>query len=71
MSRFIILFLLVIVVVILVTTYVLGALRRFFVGNVTRPQSKQNPKPKEEVLYEKDNVRVLKGEAKKPESKNK
>lgn len=71
MSRFIILSLLVVVGVIFVTTYVLGALRRFFVGNVSRPQSKQNSKPKEEVLYEKDNVQVLKGEAKKPESKNK
>lgn len=71
MSRLIILFLLLVVGVIFATTYILGALRRFFVGNVAGTQTKQNKKPKDEILYEKDNIRVLKGEAKKPESKNK
>ncbi len=53
-------------------TYVLGAIRRFFVGSVSH-RKKPTPEktPKDEILYEKDNVRVLKGDAKKPERRHK
>ncbi len=70
MSRFIIIFLLITVVVIFATTYIVGALRRMFIGNVAGRQSKPNQTPKDEILYEKDNIKVLKGDAKKNESRS-
>lgn len=70
MSRLIIIFLLIVVVVIFTMTYILGALRRLFIGNVTQSKTKSK-QDKDELLYEKDDVKVFKGNANQQESKNK
>ncbi|MFN8359538.1 MAG: hypothetical protein U0264_06455 [Candidatus Kapaibacterium sp.] len=67
MARFIIIFLLVVVAIIATITYLLGALRRFFVGDV-RATEKQRPKARQDkILYQKDDVVVLKGAGAEPE----
>jgi len=57
----------VVVAVIASITFILGALRRLFVGNV-RASEKPTPKaPKDKILYQNDEIVVLKGAAKEPE----
>jgi hypothetical protein len=67
MARFIIIFLLVVVAIIASITFILGALRRMFVGNVSQKRTTKPPSPKDKILYQNDDIVVLKGAAKEPE----
>ena len=64
MARFIIISLLVVVAVIFSITFILGALRRLFSGNVSQSQQSKPSSPKDKILYQNDEIVVLKGSAK-------
>ncbi|MBK9250065.1 MAG: hypothetical protein IPM69_18650 [Ignavibacteria bacterium] len=67
MARFIIITLLVVVAVIASITFILGALRRLFVGGVSTVRKPKPTSTNDTILYQNDDVVVLKGTSKERE----
>lgn len=64
LAKIILILLAVIVAVILAFSFVLGAVRRVFLGGVQKKTASPQKNSPREILYEKNDVVVLKGEAK-------